>query len=132
MKEHQLYKDILKGTELSGWTCFRINDGSLGRKPFDICGVTNTGRGVAIEVKVCRSDTLPEHIYTMLSSHQLAWLKLYAKAGAVSLLLVHHKNCIYGYRLMYNIIHDTYFTLFISDNKLVRGSGFWTGLERFL
>lgn len=91
IKETTLYNSIIKGAELEGWLLFKIVDGSVGKKPFDICGLSHDGRAVAIEVKVCRNlklpDYLPEHLF---KKHQLAWLREYAKRGAISLALIYH------------------------------------------
>lgn len=73
-----------------GWLVFKIVDGSMGKKPFDIAGCDALGFAAGIEVKVYRKKTpissIPEDQFEV---HQLYWLKKYAQKGASSLAIAY-------------------------------------------
>lgn len=94
MSERQHYLDLSHGAHLEGWEITRIADGSLGKKPFDFFGVTNTGIAIALEVKEI-TQGIPPHSLPMKCfegrEHQITWLNLYADRGAIALVAVYHK-----------------------------------------
>lgn len=89
--ERSYYHALIAGAATEGILLIRLNDGAVGKLPFDIYGVTLTGRAVAVEVKVCRTvacpTSLPENLF---EKHQLNYLREFAHRGAVSLGIVYH------------------------------------------
>lgn len=85
--ERSMYGPIINGLAADGWLAWRIADGSYGKKPFDICGVSPTGLAVGIEAKVCgaRSACFPERQF---EPHQISWLKAYDEKGAYGFAVV--------------------------------------------
>ena len=78
--ERDYYNSLCRGANLEGWALYRIGDGTWGKKPFDISGVSPHGEAVALEVKRVESThpltkKLPWHQF---AAHQLNWLKVYA------------------------------------------------------
>lgn len=91
--EKTLYQQLIKGARTEALILFRIEDGSFGKKPFDICGVCQDGRAIAVEVKEVSSldlnKPLPEHIF---AEHQLKWLAVYQLSRALPLIVIHIKG----------------------------------------
>lgn len=89
MFERELYAPIVSGAQRAGWCLFRINDGSVGRKPCDIVGCDGTGRGVMLEAKVVRGN-LPTCIpWSLFEKHQKPWLQAFAQRGAIALVALY-------------------------------------------
>jgi len=60
---------------------------SAGNRPFDLFGVTSSGRGVAVEVKYQRGGRTFS-LGRLLRRHQLAELKCWAALGGIALLVI--------------------------------------------
>ena len=130
MKEHHLYPGILIGTDRAGWKCFRINDGSFGKKPFDIAGVDSVGRGVAIEVKVSRNKDHDKLIMnSRVTPHQEAWLKLYRSVNAISLLLIYRTQTKEMAMYFADLTEDNRI-IYRAIGLLVKKDKAWIGFEK--
>jgi len=94
MQEASLYPLLVDGAIEEGWQLFRIADGSPGRKPFDVAGAAPDGRAVGVEVKVVRTEFCPDHPlpWELFAVHQMAWLKLYGKVGAIALAALYEER----------------------------------------
>jgi len=89
-KESDLYAPLIAGANREGWRLFRIEDGSWGRKVADIAGITSTGRGVLVEVKIGNGP---------LRANQEAWLKEYEAKGGLGLIARYQNGnmCLFRY-----------------------------------
>jgi hypothetical protein len=93
MLEKDLYKGIIDGARSEGWLLFRIADGTLGKKPFDITGCAKDGKAVAVEVKVDRrTNTNIDNFQGLLEVHQVNWLKAYSMNDAYALVLIYQNE----------------------------------------
>ena len=100
-KEHDVYKDIIENALKHGWLLFRIEDGSYGKKPFDITGASPTGKAVGLEVKLVREfpayhEPLP---YKLLASHQKEWLQRYHQNGGIAIFCLATYNGLVNFYL---------------------------------
>lgn len=85
--ERDLYSPIIKKALSEGIPLYRIQDGSAGKKPFDIAGYWDC-RPVAIEVKVVRSKTLPLPLSKSrgkYATHQLQWMNICANNNGIAI-----------------------------------------------
>lgn len=88
--ERSHYPAIIDGARLNGALLYRIVDAPMtGKKPFDIMGISGMGRGVGIEVKLSKKDSLDSPL-KLLEAHQLNWLKAFAARGGIALVIVYH------------------------------------------
>lgn len=90
MQERDIYDMIIKSANAVGWHLFRIVDGSKGKKPCDVAGVSKSGLGVFLECKLwekrpVRAD-INRPVLTAYAPHQLVWAHRYAEANALALL----------------------------------------------
>lgn len=90
MKETELYAPVVAGMLSEGHAVFKIADGSVGKKPFDIAGTTLNGLAIGLELKIWKTknatETEAESIpWQLFETHQIAWLKAYAAKGAIAL-----------------------------------------------
>lgn len=96
MKEAELYAPIISGMMSEGLRAFKIADGSAGKKPFDICGTIAGGRALGVEVKATDAPSQGREAigpdWTTFETHQIAWLRSFAKAGALALAVVYSKT----------------------------------------
>jgi Holliday junction resolvase len=93
MTETDLYSPIVAGMNSEGFAVFKIADGSVGKKPFDVAGVCPDGISVAIEIKIEKQadmGTLTVVPVGLLSGHQSSWLLAYARRGAHAALAVYY------------------------------------------
>lgn len=91
-REQDLYNPIIAGMASEGWVMFRISDGSFGKKPADCAGITPTGVGVLLEVKLVDHIGYNPLPWNRLSMHQRAWLKEYAKNDGIALIVTYYPN----------------------------------------
>lgn len=92
MKEADLYADVVSGMLADGLAAYRIQDGSVGKKPFDVGGATGGGLGIACEIK---SPTAAEANFLQwgpFERHQVQWLRTYAGLGALALACVYDRE----------------------------------------
>lgn len=90
--ERALYPFLIQEANKNGWNLYRIEDAGASKKPFDIGGISNDGKGIAIEVKFEKEgdayyENPPEHL---LSKHQSEWLNGYANNNAIALFIVYY------------------------------------------
>lgn len=89
MDESDHYGALWQGAKAEGWNLFRIADGSVGKKPADIAGISPSAIGVLIEVKLIKrrrpnwTDAYPH--WPSYELHQQAWLAKYAEANAIAI-----------------------------------------------
>ena len=86
MTERDLYEPLIQGAKSEGWLLFRIQDDAPGLKPFDITGVSKTGRAVGLEVKVV--DYFYQ-VYDRLAKHQQIYLEGYEIRNGLGLIGVY-------------------------------------------
>ena len=88
MKEADLYLPIVAGALSERWGLYRIQDGTPGRKPFDIGGTSPLGRAVGLEVKIIRApiDWNAPIPWNLFAKHQRAWLAAYCRSNALALV----------------------------------------------
>lgn len=93
MKERDLYQPIVRGALLEGWALIRLNDGSPGRKPFDLFGCSPEGVAVGLEVKVVPKLDLHQSInWAIFEVQQRYWLQQFAKMGAISVAAFYQED----------------------------------------
>ena len=87
-KERVLYKALLEGSAMEGWSLFRLADGSYGKKPADCAGIAPTGQGVLLEVKYTDKEhsTIP---WNLFSTHQKIWAQEFANQGGIALAAIY-------------------------------------------
>lgn len=90
MKENVLYAPITSSFNTDGWIAVKIVDGSMGLKPFDIFGVSPTGRAMCCEVKVHDVKKVKDFPENLFAKHQIAYMQAYAKRGAYSIAAVYN------------------------------------------
>jgi hypothetical protein len=88
------YQPLVIGALKAGWGLYRIEDGGYGRKPCDIGGFDNEGRGVILEVKtieysLSKDEPLP---WGQFELHQKEWLFLAEERSALSLVALYTKS----------------------------------------
>ncbi len=92
MTEREFQTLIVKGArEVEKISIFKMIDGyNTGKKPFDISGISPTGRGIAIEAKITNKPQryIP---WSLFSSHQITWLRTYAEANAHSIVAIYYQ-----------------------------------------
>jgi hypothetical protein len=86
MKEHESYQIIIKAATKHGYALYRIEDGSYGKKPFDIGGCSPDGKAMAVEVKLVLGTYDDDKIlpFGMLAEHQRNWLEAFATRGGIA------------------------------------------------
>lgn len=89
MREADLYAPIVGGMAADGMRVFRIADGSAGKKPFDAAGCTAGGRAVGLEAKAPTAVEAARLQWALFETHQRAWLRDYARRGALALAAVY-------------------------------------------
>lgn len=94
--ENDLYDPIINGAKYSGMQLYRLYDGTVGRKPFDIGGITENGIAVGIEAKFYRRSTklhgnggavIP---WSSFEVQQKAYLKLFAEKGGMAISYIYY------------------------------------------
>lgn len=90
MNEREVQGALVKGANLEGWRLFKIVDGAIGKRPFDISGVFGP-YGIALEVKSKAGswDSVAALPWADFAPHQVSWLRAYAEAGAIALVAIH-------------------------------------------
>ena len=92
MIEAHLYQPIIAGMLADHFAVYKIADGSFGKKPFDIGGMSHNGLPIGCEVKapkVAEAHSLP---WALFERHQVAWLRTYAAMGGLSLACVYCRH----------------------------------------
>lgn len=104
MLEKTLYPKLIRGAALRGLCLLRLADGSFGKKPSDIYGVSTDGIFVSVEVK--KTDAVgspdgPDWFMKKLSMHQKYWAEYFAKSCALSLVVVASETTgkVWGYNV---------------------------------
>lgn len=116
MREHDSYRPLIEGAFADGWLLTRINDaGGGGRQPGDLMGLTHTGRGTLVEIKVSERS--------VPSPHQTVWLDAWQACGGLSLLVLVTK----GVAVVQIWQSETRVSLTIDRNGRWRG---WPALDR--
>lgn len=92
MRESDLYADVVGGLLREKCCVYKIADGSAGKKPFDVGGVTPWGDGIGLEIKAPSRAEANGLDWTLFEPHQVRWLRAYALSGAVSLAAVYDKK----------------------------------------
>lgn len=96
--ENELYNPIINGAKYSGMHLYRLYDGTIGRKPFDIGGITEDGRAVGIEAKFYRRNTklhgngeavIP---WSSFEVQQRAYLKVFAANGGMAISYIYYEK----------------------------------------
>lgn len=128
MKENELYKAIVDGAKLENIILIKIVDGSVGKKPFDMFGITNKGIAVAVEVKVWRNTNLPgswSEVDKLYESQQKPWLMEYASNKGVAILALYHE---YSKRMLITRVDGSgyYGTVY----EMVKQKQVWHGLNQ--
>jgi hypothetical protein len=125
-KERLLYRPLIEGAAMEGWSLFRLEDGSWGKKPFDIAGIAPSGLAVGLEVKApyhCASDTIP---WRLFSAHQRLWLEEYATQGGIALATIGCEDKVIVYKLSKEL-PEAFAVYELVKNKFGTFSG-WTQL----
>jgi hypothetical protein len=133
VREHELYTGIVAGGNAEGFELYRIEDGSAGKKPFDIGGFTRHGRAITIEVKVV--DSLPTVVMPVrqFASHQLTWLQNCAKYGGIAVaILATSKTVMRAYWLECETSLSLHPSLIRSQELILQRNGMYTGLSKLI
>jgi hypothetical protein len=94
MKEADLYGPLVDGADHDNWLLYRIADGSVGFKPFDLGGADAYGIAVGLEVKRTREDRVAAEDqplpWQLFETRQRAWLNEFAHHRALALIVLYH------------------------------------------
>lgn len=96
--ENDLYNPIITGARSAGFHLYRLYDGTLGKKPFDIGGIAPDGRAVGLEVKYYRHKmntklhdngeaVIP---WSSFEVQQIAYLKAFARNGGLPIVYIYY------------------------------------------
>lgn len=137
MKEASLYLPLTEGANTEGWMLRKEADGSPGRKPFDIWGMTPLGHFVACEVKVADRTLRPDDPipWAKFEVQQKPWLKRVAMAqDALALVALYeepskemHVFCLWDDLVLDDPLKDLYWVALSREGGVFRG--WWHGLE---
>lgn len=121
--ERFYYKGLIEGAATEGWTLFRLEDGSFGKKAFDIAGIAPTGQAVGLEVKALDECSLAFVPWSHFSTHQRMWLFEYASQGGIALAAVGLEDKVVVYKLSKETPEEKFEVYELVKNKFGTFSG---------
>jgi hypothetical protein len=92
VRENDLYADVIGGLLREGCAVYKIADGSVGKKPFDIGGCSRDGHAIGLEIKAPNRAEANGLDWALFEPHQIRWLRAYASFDGVSLAAVYDKK----------------------------------------
>ena len=137
-KEISLYRPLIEGALNEGWALWRVQDGSFGRKPADCAGISPSGVGVLLEVKVYDKVLFPGSRIPnqLLRFNQNAWLAEYARLKAYSLVAIYNDtlNEMWVFRILHpnQLERSTLVSELICIELKLDGKGRWVGWNQLL